>query len=159
MQGIETFPTVFGRNLVGELRNFVPRPYLVVTMADLEPVFRVALGPDAQVYHVRSMEQETLEADLRQTEGLAAVVGLGGGQALDAAKYFAWRQRLPLFQVPTSLSVDAVFGHRAGVRENSHLGVEFIRESFAAPVRRVLRLVTDVAMAGFGLAVRCSSSE
>ena len=45
----------------------------------------------------------------------------------------------------------AFVGSAAGVRENSHLGVEFIRESFAAPVRRVLRLVTDVAMAGFGL--------
>lgn len=118
MRSIETFPTVFGRNLIGELRNFVPRPYLVVTMADLEPIFGPELGPDAQVYRVRSMEQERLEADLRQTEDVAAIVGLGGGQALDAAKFFAWRRRLPLFQVPTSLSVDAVFGHRAGVRDH-----------------------------------------
>ena len=29
------FPTVFGRELIGELPNFVHRPYLVVTMADL----------------------------------------------------------------------------------------------------------------------------
>ena len=33
------FPTVFGRELIGELPNFVHRPYLVVTMADLWPRF------------------------------------------------------------------------------------------------------------------------
>jgi len=33
------FPTVFGRELVGELPNFAYRPYLVVTMSDLWPAF------------------------------------------------------------------------------------------------------------------------
>jgi glycerol dehydrogenase-like iron-containing ADH family enzyme len=32
------------------------------------------------------------------------------------AKYFAWRRRLPLFQVPTAMTVNAPFGHRAGLR-------------------------------------------
>lgn len=36
--------------------------------------------------------------------------------AIDVAKFVSWRRRLPLFQVPTALSVDAKFGHRAGVR-------------------------------------------
>jgi glycerol dehydrogenase-like iron-containing ADH family enzyme len=48
----------------------------------------------------------------------AAFVGLGGGQAIDAAKYFAWRLNRPLHQFPTSLSVDAMYGQRAGVRDN-----------------------------------------
>ena len=29
------FTTIYGRNLVGELKNIVQRPYLVVTMEDL----------------------------------------------------------------------------------------------------------------------------
>ena len=33
------FTTVFGRNLIGELPNFVHRPYLVVTMDDLWDIF------------------------------------------------------------------------------------------------------------------------
>ncbi len=118
MTNVASFETIFGRNLVGELKNFVPRPYLVATMADLAPLFAGELGPDARVYEVRSMEEGDLEADLPLLDEIAAVVGLGGGQALDAAKYFAWRRRLPLFQLPTSLSVDAVFGHRAGVRRD-----------------------------------------
>ena len=35
---------------------------------------------------------------------------------VDVAKYFAWRRGLPLFQVPTAMSVNAPFGHRAGLR-------------------------------------------
>ena len=41
---------------------------------------------------------------------------MGGGQALDVAKYFAWSLQLPLFQAPTSMSVNAAFGHRCGLR-------------------------------------------
>jgi glycerol dehydrogenase-like iron-containing ADH family enzyme len=64
------------------------------------------------------MERAALEAALPQLEGYQSVIGLGGGQAIDAAKYFAWRRNLKLHQFPTSLSVDAMYGQRAGVREN-----------------------------------------
>lgn len=37
---------------------------------------------------------------------VAAVVGLGGGKALDMAKYLAFLARLPYYAVPTSLSND-----------------------------------------------------
>jgi len=36
------FTTIYGRNLVAELPNFVHRPYLVVTMEDLWDKFRDA---------------------------------------------------------------------------------------------------------------------
>ena len=114
---IAQFTTVFGRNLLPEVENFVCPKMLVVTMDDLWPLFRDSLPADAMPYMVRSTDRATLEADLATLGDVASIVGLGGGQAIDAAKYFAWRLNLPLFQFPTSLSVDAVFGHRAGVRE------------------------------------------
>ena len=116
---IDQFPTVFGRNLLAEIPNFVRPKMLIVTMEDLWPIFGPALPQDALVYFVESMERSRLESNLAMFCDVASIVGLGGGQAIDAAKYFAWRLNLPLFQFPTSLSVDAVFGHRAGVRENS----------------------------------------
>jgi glycerol dehydrogenase-like iron-containing ADH family enzyme len=64
------------------------------------------------------MERTTLEEQLSELKGYASIIGLGGGQAIDCAKYFAWRLNVPLHQFPTSLSVDAMFGQRAGVRDN-----------------------------------------
>lgn len=116
---IAQFPTVFGRSLLAEVPHFVRPKMLVVTMEDLWPLFADTLPADALTYFVTSMERSKLQADLASLDRISSVVGLGGGQAIDAAKYFAWRLNLPLFQFPTSLSVDAVFGHRSGVRENS----------------------------------------
>jgi len=116
---ISQFQTVLGRNLLAEIPNFVAEPLLVVTMEDIWPLFKNDLPDDAQAYFVQSMERRQLDGDLDKLGVVASIVGLGGGQAIDAAKYFAWRLNRPLFQFPTSLSVDAVFGHRSGVRENS----------------------------------------
>ncbi len=113
---IPPFDTVYGRHLLAEVPHFAHDPALVVTMPDLWPRFAPALPDDQPVYFVRSMDEQALEADLAGLAPFACVVGLGGGQAIDAAKYFGWRRRRPLFQFPTSLSVDAVFGHRAAIR-------------------------------------------
>jgi glycerol-1-phosphate dehydrogenase [NAD(P)+] len=111
------FTTVFGRGLVEELSNFVHRPHLVVTMADLWPRFEAALSPHlAGVHLVTTLELADLERACDELPSCAAIVGLGGGQALDVAKFFAWRRRLPLFQVPTATTVNAPFGHRSGLR-------------------------------------------
>jgi glycerol-1-phosphate dehydrogenase [NAD(P)+] len=108
---------------VGELPFFVHRPYLVVTMADLWPRFEEQLaGPDlAGVHLVDTLELSELvelEAGLPRA---ASIVGLGGGQALDVAKFLAWTRRLPLFQVPTATTVNAPFGHRSGLRDRGRV--------------------------------------
>ena len=113
------FTTVFGRGLVGELRNFVHRPYLVVTMSDLWPRLEHFFdGNLAAVHDVTTIEVPDLE---RQSEGLptfGSVIGLGGGRALDVAKFFAWRHNRPLFQVPTALTTNAAFAHRTALRQD-----------------------------------------
>jgi len=116
------FPTVFGRGLAAEFRHFVNHPFLVVTMDDLWPLFAQDFaGADCRPYFTGSIELADLERDLAGLGEIRAIVGLGGGQALDVAKFFAWRRNLPLFQMPTALSVNAVYGQRAGVRENGRV--------------------------------------
>ncbi|MCB2136937.1 MAG: iron-containing alcohol dehydrogenase [Rhodobacteraceae bacterium] len=117
-EDIHAFPTAFGHDLLAEVPNFVATPYLVVTMEDLWPHLKDRFAKDIEVYFVRSMERADLEADLPKTAHFSSFIGLGGGQAVDAAKYFAWRHNAKLHQFPTSLSVDAMYGQRAGVREN-----------------------------------------
>ncbi len=111
------FVTVFGRGLVEELPNFVHRPYLVVTMEDLWPRFAPLLEEGlAGVHLVKTLDLAELERLVEELPACRSIVGLGGGQAIDVAKFFAWSRRLPLFQVPTSMTVNAPFGHRSGLR-------------------------------------------
>lgn len=111
------FPTVYGRGLVDELPAFVHRPYLVVTMADLWPRFEHRLiGHLGAVHLVDSLDVDRLEGAVEKLPEVRAVIGIGGGQALDVAKFFSWRRGLPLFQVPTAMTVNAPFGQRAGLR-------------------------------------------
>jgi glycerol-1-phosphate dehydrogenase [NAD(P)+] len=57
---------------------------------------------------------EVAENDLESTarlfadlpKGVTAIVGIGGGKALDVAKYVGFLSRLPYYAVPTSLSND-----------------------------------------------------
>jgi glycerol-1-phosphate dehydrogenase [NAD(P)+] len=117
------FTTVFGHQLVGELPAFVHRPYLVVTMADLWPRFEAQLaGPHlAGVHLVETLELDELVALEGTLPRANAIIGLGGGQAIDVAKFLAWTRRLPLFQVPTATTVNAPFGHRSGVRDHGRV--------------------------------------
>jgi len=113
------FNTIFGRNLVGELKNIVQRPYLVVTMEDLWNIFKDDFDEDAVVHFVKTLEFDEIVAEMENLPQFQSVIGLGGGQAVDCAKIFAWKTHLPLYQVPTAIATNAVFGHRAGVRFNS----------------------------------------
>ena len=113
------FTTIYGRNLVGELPNFVHWPYLVVAMEDLWPHFQAYFDQNmAAVHFVETLELSELGTIIENLPHCNSVIGLGGGQAIDIAKFIAWTRRLPLFQVPTAMTVNAPFGHRAGIRDN-----------------------------------------
>jgi glycerol dehydrogenase-like iron-containing ADH family enzyme len=114
----ELFHTVYGRGLVGELPAIAHRPYLVVTMEDLWPAFEPVLSDGRGGVHlVETLRRDRLDAIAQELPPYASVIGLGGGRALDVAKYLVWRRPAPLFLAPTSTSVNAAFAQRAAVRE------------------------------------------
>jgi len=115
------FNTIYGRNLIPELKNIVQRPYLVVTMEDLWEMFKEDFDDEAKVHFVKTLEYEEILAEVEKLGTFESVIGLGGGQAVDYAKMVAWKKRLPLYQVPTSIATNAAFGHRAGVRYDSNV--------------------------------------
>jgi glycerol-1-phosphate dehydrogenase [NAD(P)+] len=112
------FTTVFGRGLVGELQLVAHRPYLVVTMDDLWPAFEGQLGEHlAGVYRVTTLDLDQLVADAEALPAHRSIIGLGGGQASDVAKFFTWSRGAALFQVPTAMTTNAPFSHRPLLRD------------------------------------------
>jgi glycerol-1-phosphate dehydrogenase [NAD(P)+] len=119
---VNHFNVAYGRELIAELPKIVNPPFLVVVPEDLWDNFKSHFdGAECHTYFPHSLEIADLERDLLKLPHVASVIGIGGGVAIDVAKYFGWRANLPLFQVPTSMSVNAPFAHRAAVRENGIL--------------------------------------
>lgn len=72
-----------------------------------------------QAVAVSSMEEAALQ-DLasRADDRAELVIGIGGGTAIDTAKYLAWATGLPAVYLPTIASVDATFTDAVGVRRD-----------------------------------------
>jgi len=117
----KTFQTIYGRNLLHELNIIIPNDTLVVTMEDLWENFSIFFNKNLQVHFVKNLDINTLENDYEKIKNFNAVVGIGGGQALDTAKFFSWKSNKKLFQVPTSMSVNAAFGHRFASRIDGNI--------------------------------------
>ncbi len=79
------------------------------------------LPEPARVVPAWDMDQAHLEGLLVPADGGEVVVGIGGGTALDTAKFLAWRTDRPLVQVPSITSVDAGFTDAVGVRVDGHV--------------------------------------
>ena len=71
------------------------------------------------VHFVTGLEHEHVRAVVEGLDGPSAIFGIGGGSAVDFAKYAAWQLQLPLVLMPSVLSVDAAFTRAAAVREGS----------------------------------------
>ena len=87
----KTFQTIYGRNLLHELNIIIPDKTLIVTMNDLWESFSSIFTKNVQVYLVKNLDINTLLNDYEKTKNFNAVIGIGGGQALDAAKFFSWK--------------------------------------------------------------------
>ena len=110
------FNTVIGRNLLEEINNVAHEPFVVITMDDLWPIYKKKFAPSTKVIFVESTDKKLLDDLILKLGNFSSIIGLGGGQAIDVAKYLSWKMNKPFFQFPTSLSVDAAFGHRSAVR-------------------------------------------
>lgn len=88
-------------------------------------------NPEA-VIMVESMEESWLDRMVSELPSCDAVVGVGGGQAIDAAKYVSWKKGIRLVSIPTILSVDAFVTPAIGIRRNHE--VAYVGESTPDPL-------------------------
>ena len=110
----------YGRDLLAGLpRALFERP-IVHTQPEPWPLVARAFDPaKSRVHHVTTMDHPTVRATAEGFGPASAVFGVGGGMALDHAKYTAWHLDLPLVLMPSILSVDAGYTRAIGVREGS----------------------------------------
>ncbi|MBM4396684.1 MAG: iron-containing alcohol dehydrogenase [Deltaproteobacteria bacterium] len=112
----------YGRDLLRGLPPELLRRPIVLTQP--EPWALVSAGFPAdrtRLHRVETMEQAVVDGVTAGLGDGSAVFGIGGGSALDHAKYVAWKRGLPLVLVPTILSVDAAYTKAIGVREGGRV--------------------------------------
>ena len=116
------------QNLGKELGKFV-----VTTMEiPWKHTHRKLGGNPEAVIMVETMEESWLDQMVSELPNCDTVVGVGGGQAIDAAKYISWKKGVRLVSIPTILSVDAFVTPAAGIRRNHE--VAYVGESTPDPL-------------------------
>ncbi|HUY25078.1 MAG TPA: iron-containing alcohol dehydrogenase [Candidatus Saccharimonadales bacterium] len=108
---------VFGHEILAPAIAALPRPYALVAQPEpLGFVPPVVTGEAAYVGLVTSLEEAALERLDDLVPPVVALLGLGGGTAMDSAKYLAWRRGVALFEAPSALSVDACVTNTVAIR-------------------------------------------
>lgn len=110
------FATEYGEHLLAQGASSLGRWVAVVhpePWALLEP--DLGVSPVA-VITAGDLSREHLEDLVAAVPAADHVVGIGGGSAMDTAKWLHWRTGTPLVQVPSLPSVDACFTRMTALR-------------------------------------------
>ena len=111
----------FGTELIESL-EFDPQRTAFVSMELPWKLIKPRLrSPARHVAFVKSMERATLDEAANALPTVDTVIGVGGGSALDFAKYLAWKRELRLILIPSIVSVDACVTHSIGVRDQGRV--------------------------------------
>jgi glycerol-1-phosphate dehydrogenase [NAD(P)+] len=110
-----------GRGALARVAD-VLAPAAVLTMpAPWQGVQAVAPLAPAQVVMLDSVEERALDALVDALRGVPLVAGVGGGMAVDAAKYVAWKLGVPCVTVPTAISTTAFANSMIAIRRDAQV--------------------------------------
>ena len=101
--------------------------YVVSTMEIPWNIIKNDMGKSPEeIINVTSVEKQWIEDQIKELPEFDTIVGIGGGMAIDVAKYISWKLDKKLVSIPTILSVDAFTTPASGVRVNynvEYLGI------------------------------------
>ncbi|MYH56109.1 MAG: iron-containing alcohol dehydrogenase family protein [Acidimicrobiia bacterium] len=112
---------------------------------------RVILAWDMNLDHLESLIEGEGDSEY--------VVGIGGGSALDTAKFISWKTGKPLVQIPTITSVDACFTKDAGIRVDgnvAYLGM-VIPDTVVVDIDLIRSAPAHLNRAGIGDILSCQT--
>lgn len=160
----ELFPTTYGRGVArGIGGRLAARHGPPVVIAQPEPWASVApdFGADpAAVVMVEGLERPYLERLVAELPA-GPILGLGGGSAMDAAKWVHWRRGVPLWQVPSLPSVDACFTHMVAVRDETgvHYSADAIPEMVWVDFDLMREAPAHLVRGGIGDILSCHTAR
>ena len=109
----------FGRQLLSPASRDWGR-YLLLTMPEPWNVAQAMLAKAPHHIHfVETMDRPVVERVEAELPPADTIVGVGGGMALDMAKYIAWRRGVEPVLVPSIASVDACVTNTIAVRDDA----------------------------------------
>ncbi len=147
MISAQGFSTEYGRGLLSRLTSSLGS-WMVITQPEPWAVVEPTIAnPPVHVQFADDLSPEHLDHLVASLPAVDAVVGLGGGTAMDTAKWLHWRRQCPLYQAPSLPSVNACFTRMTALRDAG--GVRY--EGDAVPER----VLVDYDL--FAAAPRCSS--
>lgn len=118
-------------------------------LAALEPSVR---GRAAVTLMASSLDESALEAAADGLPEVDRVVGIGGGMAMDMAKFLAWRRDLPLVLAPSIISVDASVTNTIALRRGGRVEYDgfVVAERIVVDLDLVARAPARLNRAGVG---------
>lgn len=122
----------FGRGILAKASQ-AWGDYLLVTMPDAwKSAEKMLAKKPAAIHYVTTMERAAIEKQAARLPKANTIVGLGGGTALDFAKFAGWKQGVDPVLVPAAASVDAGVCASIAVREQRK--VKYIGYSLAKEI-------------------------
>lgn len=114
-----------GHAIVADAIAALDGPFALVSRPSaLELVPPAVVDDAAVIVRAESLDEAFLEQAASSLPDVATIVGLGGGTALDTAKFLAWRSGAGLMQVPSIVSVDASVTNTVAIRRAGRVHYE-----------------------------------
>ena len=109
----------FGHNLIESLNSEDLGRYVVYTQEVPWKLFGVRLKTKPlKTVMIQEIGLELLNNLLEDFTDCDSIVALGGGLAIDSAKYVAWKQQKRFIAIPTVISADVALCRAVAVRED-----------------------------------------